>query len=141
MSSKVYLTSYQTVEKLLNVSSQLGLKDLAVRFGCLEAQPLAETLLKKYLEKFYLAHNIKAIHISRTFQLELHGASVLSSQFNECSIKPVEKYHFPLNPDLPLSFLCSYKARVEEKYTAAQKASLDLTRTLYHVAALYSACK
>lgn len=35
----------------------------------------------------------------------------------------------------------SYKARIGEKYTAAQKASIDLTQTLHQVAALYSACK
>ena len=35
----------------------------------------------------------------------------------------------------------SYKARIRDKYTAAQKASLDLTKTLYQVAALYYACK
>ena len=34
-----------------------------------------------------------------------------------------------------------YRTRVEEKYTAAQKESLDLSKTLYLVAALYCACK
>ena len=38
-------------------------------------------------------------------------------------------------------FSVSYKARIGDRYTAAQKASLDLTKTLYLVAALYYACK
>ena len=41
-----YLTSYQTVETMLNIPSQISIKDLAVRFGCLEAKILADTLLE-----------------------------------------------------------------------------------------------
>ena len=49
--------------------------------------------------------------------------------------------HNSLSLSLSLSHIFSYKVRIGDKYTAAQKASLDLTKTLYQVAALYYACK
>lgn len=45
---KTYVSAYQTVEKLLNLSSQVGLRELAVKFGCLEAEKLAEEILKRF---------------------------------------------------------------------------------------------
>ena len=35
------------LEKVLNVSSSLGTKELAVRFGCLEAEQLARDVLER----------------------------------------------------------------------------------------------
>ena len=56
MQPKAYLSSYQMVEKLLNVSAQVGVKDLAVRFGCFEAESLAEELMRRYVaHKLWLA--------------------------------------------------------------------------------------
>ena len=45
--SRGYLSSYQLVEKLLNVTGQVGVKELAVRFGSFQAEGLAEELLKR----------------------------------------------------------------------------------------------
>ena len=41
MKPKVYISTCQTVERLLNVTSQVSLRDLAVKFDCLEAEDLA----------------------------------------------------------------------------------------------------
>ena len=47
--SRGYLSSYQLVEKLLNVTGQVGVKELAVRFGSFQAEGLAEELLTRYI--------------------------------------------------------------------------------------------
>ncbi len=41
------MSTYQLLEKLLNVAGQVGVKELAVRFGNLEAEALAEVILKR----------------------------------------------------------------------------------------------
>ena len=41
MKPKAYISTCQTVERLLNVTSQVSLRDLAVKFDCLEAEDLA----------------------------------------------------------------------------------------------------
>lgn len=48
---KAYTSSYQTVMKLLNLTPRLKVKELAVRFGCLEAVTLAEEILRCYRER------------------------------------------------------------------------------------------
>ena len=60
-----------------------------------------------------------------------------------CTISPSTLiFNDPAYNSLSLSLaFFSYKIRIGDKYTAAQKASLDLTKTLYQVAALYYACK
>ena len=42
MKPKAYISTCQTVERLLNVTSQVSLRDLAVKFDCLEAEDLAQ---------------------------------------------------------------------------------------------------
>ena len=45
-----YLNSYQTLEKLLDLTSHLGPRQLAVRLGCLGAVARAEEILLGYRE-------------------------------------------------------------------------------------------
>ena len=45
---KAYAQAFQTVEKLLNLSSAVGLQEMAVQFDCLRAVGVAEELLDRY---------------------------------------------------------------------------------------------
>lgn len=46
--AKAYTNSCRTVEEILNIQSDLSLKDFAVKFGCMEVKELAETILSNY---------------------------------------------------------------------------------------------
>ncbi len=48
---KAYMNTYQTVEKLLALTSHLSPRELAVRLDCLVAVPLAERILSRYVER------------------------------------------------------------------------------------------
>jgi hypothetical protein len=45
---QAYESAYQTIEKILGLSSRLGIHELAVQCGCSEVRELAQSLLKKY---------------------------------------------------------------------------------------------
>lgn len=48
MKPKPYVSVCQTVERLLNVTSQVNLRDLAVKFDCLEAEELAQEVEERW---------------------------------------------------------------------------------------------
>lgn len=45
---KVYLSALQTYEKLLELQTDVTVKDIAVKFGCMQAVDLAQQVLKSY---------------------------------------------------------------------------------------------
>ncbi len=68
MQTKVYRNSYQTVEKLLDLCSLLKVRELAVRFGCLEAVPMAEDILRCYrkeMQEEYSAALTKGLDLDK----------------------------------------------------------------------------
>lgn len=48
LSPKVYSSNLKTMECMLGLQSNLGLRDLAVQFGCLEAVKVASQILQRY---------------------------------------------------------------------------------------------
>lgn len=44
-----YHSALHSVEKMLDLSTHVSLRELAVRFGCLEAEQLASEILQKYV--------------------------------------------------------------------------------------------
>ena len=46
---KPYSSALHSVEKMLDLSTHVSLRELAVRFGCLEAEHLANEILQKYV--------------------------------------------------------------------------------------------
>ena len=53
---KAYVQAYQTMEKLLKLSSGLGVQEMAIQFGCLEAVSVAKEVLSRHrqcLQKKY----------------------------------------------------------------------------------------
>jgi origin recognition complex subunit 6 len=48
---RAYTNTVNTASKMLNISSTVSLQELAVRFGCLDAEQLASEILKSYREK------------------------------------------------------------------------------------------
>lgn len=45
---KAYVQAYQTVEKLLKLSSNVSVQEIAIQFGCLEAAGVAKEVLDRY---------------------------------------------------------------------------------------------
>jgi hypothetical protein len=75
-SKGVYLRAYQTIEKLLKITSHLGPRELAVRLDCLEAVSLAESVLLSYknmMTEKYSAAQMEGLDLDRP----LHTAAAL----------------------------------------------------------------
>ena len=49
MKPKAYISACQTVERLLNVTSQVSLRDLAIKFDCLEVEDLAREVERRWV--------------------------------------------------------------------------------------------
>jgi len=45
---KTYTQAFQTIEKLLNITSTISLQEIAVQFDCLQAVGMARQLLERY---------------------------------------------------------------------------------------------
>lgn len=52
VTKKIYVTSYKTLESVLDLQSTLGMRDLAVQFGCIGAVERAQEILTRYKEEF-----------------------------------------------------------------------------------------
>lgn len=47
---RAYASALHSISKILNLTTAVSLRDLAIRFGCLEAEQLATETLHKYVK-------------------------------------------------------------------------------------------
>lgn len=72
---RAYASALHSISKILNLSTAVSLRDLAIRFGCLEAEQLATETLHKYVElSALMSHSVVISCVGRLIESQQHSS-------------------------------------------------------------------
>ena len=108
---------------MLNVTASVSLREMAVRFGCLEAEQLAREIINKCVRSHTRTHTHTRI-ITHTCTHTHARAHTHTSGYDTVSLSQY-----------------SYRGKMDSEFSREQRESMDLTKPIYSAAGLYTACR